>query len=104
MTQKTFHVYKTDKELIIEKKQDPEASLLYAVNAGTKHASTRVSYRKMRGILRHIAEKQMRQGILIFGTGNTDFYYIVHNVTAEEIFNRLEHDHTVSMLRIRCRY
>ncbi len=102
--QKTHHIYATDMDVIKEQKKNGETAGAYACNAGTKIISSRVSYRKVRGILRHTAEKQEKQGILLFGTGNTDFYYICEHVTIQEIFGRLEHDHTNTFLRIRARY
>ncbi len=91
------------KKIISAERNNPDRAAAMCVEVGTKRLSGRVSYRKARGILRHVGESKGKSTLIIYGAGQTDFVYYIPDLVLSEIFSRLEHDNNVNFLRVRVR-
>lgn len=80
-----------------------EESSDYCILVGEKRISGRVSYRKVRNILRHTGQVKGRQTLTISGAGNTDFVYFVNPDTMRTIFSLLEKDNANLFMKLRIR-
>ncbi len=55
------------KKIISAERNNPDRAAAMCVEVGTKRLSGRISYRKARGILRHVGESKAKSTLIIYG-------------------------------------